>query len=252
MPRQRPRVNPSRHPPCTNGQQPHSDLLAHHGLNPFLVWPTVSERASLSVDDVDALMEVGFPAGFAEKANKRLPVEQVIYGHGSLSADHMQALEAHIASGETSGLPFNQTIKALRHTHHRIAQLVASGMEMTRIAAITNRAPQALSHLMADPAFAELVAHYRGVVDEEFADFTSAAAGLSMDMLSALQDMLDTSPEKFGPGHIMDAIKLLADRTGHAPVTKSVNVNVNADVGSKMQAARERLNSLRDITPSGG
>jgi hypothetical protein len=87
------------------------------------------------------------------------------------------------------------------------------------------------------------VAHYKGVVDDEFQDFTSAAAALSMDMLGALQEMLDEAPEKFGPGHLMDAIKLLADRTGHAPVTKNLNLNVNLGLGDRLRAARERADA---------
>jgi hypothetical protein len=43
---------------------------------------------------------------------------------------------------------------------------------------------------------------------------------------------------------LLEITKVLADRTGHAPVTKSVQVNVNADVGTRIEAARRRLLQL--------
>lgn len=196
-------------------------------------------ETSISVTDFDALIDSGeFSQQFLQKAHKRLPLHEVVTAWGPLDASHIAA--ANRAMENPVNLNTSTDIKVLRASHHRAAQLIAMGMEQNKVAALCNRSVQGLSHLMGNPAFRELVAHYIGVKDDEFADFTSAAAALSMDMLSALQEMLDNSPERFAPGHLMDAIKLLADRTGHAPVQKSFNVNVNSGMGERLRAARER------------
>lgn len=197
---------------------------------------------------MDAIFDAGFPEAFVAKAATRLPLEQVITSYGPLDSSHLEALQVHIASGEK--LPdttFNE-VKSIRHTHHRLAQLLAGGMDETVAAKLCNYTLQRVSHLKASPAFSELLAHYSSQVDDEFADFTTAAAALSLDMLGALQQMLDEQPEKFGPGHLMDAVKLLADRTGHAPVTKSLNVNVNVDMAQRLRSAQNRL---KNVTPGG-
>lgn len=207
---------------------------------------------TISAEEMENLMGAAFPLGFVQKAHTRVSMSDVVHEVGPLDSSHVALMEAHLESGNVLHVGLQApgyTLKAIRHTHHRLAQFLASGMDETIAAKLCNYHPQRVSHLKLDPAFQELMAHYKGVVDDEFADFQTAAAALSIDMLGALQQMLDEAPEKFGPGHLMDAIKLLADRTGHAPVTKSIAVNVNADIGAKLTAARERI---RNITPSGG
>lgn len=201
--------------------------------------------------EMDAFLDSGgFPEVYATKGNKRLPLDSVISGYGPLDATHLAALNAHLESGSPLDVPvpFNTTVKALRHTHHRLAQLLAGGMNETIAAKLCNYTPQRVSHIKSDPAFVQLLDHYKGQVDDEFADFVTAAAALNMDFMGRLQQMLDEDPEKFGPGHLMDAIKLLADRTGHAPVTKSVNINVNTDMAQRLRNAQNRL---RNVTPGG-
>jgi len=83
-------------------------------------------------------------------------------------------------------------------------------------------------------------------------EFVSAAKELSLDFLGKLQKDLDESPEKFTPQLTLEAIRNLAERTGHAPVSKTVNVNVNAEFGDRLAAARRRVTEaqFRDVTPA--
>lgn len=182
----------------------------------------------------------GFPRGGGTRA-KVLP-EEFMTEWGPLDESHLAAYSTHVATGASVGYEFTP-LKAIRNTHHRAAQLLAMGMDETKVARLCNYSVTRISNLKADPAFEELLAYYAAGVEEEFADFVTVAANLSMDFLGRLQEMLDESPEKFTPTHLMEAVKLLADRTGHAPVQKTHNVNVNVDLGTRLKAARERANA---------
>lgn len=198
------------------------------------------------LDDLDLQM----PSAFMSRTGRQqVSLADVVTDWGPLTAEHVQLAEAHAASGAVIGVR-GPDVKALRHTHHRLAQLLAGGMDETVAAKLCNYSFSRVSILKANPAFAELLAHYAATKDEAFADFVDAAAALSIDMMGRLQQILDEEPEKLSPTHVMDALKLLADRTGHAPVTKTQNVNVNLNLGDKLRLARERANEMYlDVTP---
>lgn len=198
------------------------------------------------LDDFEALM----PSSFLSRTGRQqVGINDVVTEWGPLTAEHAQLAEAHAASGNVIGVA-SPNVKALRHTHHRLAQLLAGGMDETVAAKLCNYTVNRVSILKSDPAFAELLAHYASTKDEAFADFVDAAAALNLDMMGKLQQILDEEPERLSPTHIMDAIKLLSDRTGHAPVTKTQNVNVHLNLGDKLRLARERANEMYlDVTP---
>lgn len=203
---------------------------------------------SVSLEDLDAL-ELQFPDAFVSGGGRpRIPQECVVTGYGPLTAEHVALMNAHVESGSPIGVT-NGAVKALRHTHHRLAQLLAGGMDETVAAVVCNYSVSRVSILKADPAFRELLAHYAATKEDAFGDFVTMAADLSKDMLQQLQAMLDEAPEKFGPTHLMDAIKLLADRTGHAPMTKTLNVNVNVDMADKLRRASARREAARTLPP---
>lgn len=193
----------------------------------------------------EELLRQHFPAGFAGSRRSRTPTEELVIDYGPLDSTHIVAVEEHLASGAAIGVK-NSPLLAIRHTHHRLAQYLAMGMDETRAAKLCNYNPSRVSTLKSDPAFMELLAYYTREVKEEFADFVTSAKDLSMDFLGQLRDVLETKPETLTPSMLLESIKVLADRSGNAPTMKSVNVNVNADVGAKLDAARARL---RNITP---
>ncbi len=132
-------------------------------------------------------------------------------------------------------------LKAVRASHHRIAQLFAAGMSDADVARTTNYGTARITVLRQSPAVVNLIQHYIHSAEDAFPNFTEVAVQLKLDMLHLLQERLDETPEKFQVGHLIEGVKALADRTGHAPVNKSVNLNVAADMGDKMLAVRERL-----------
>ncbi len=199
---------------------------------------------TLTVEEADALLAEGggltaWPANFNGKRPVTVRVENVVESYASLTAEDVRDITDHLESGTTLGVRA-PPLSAIRHTHHRLAQLLSMGMDETKAAKLCNYTYGYVSVLKADPAFQELLAYYTKGVDEEFADFVSAASDLSLDMMGRLREVLETSPEKLSPTHLMEAIKLLADRSGHAPVAKSINLNVNADMAQRLNAARSR------------
>ena len=146
-----------------------------------------------------------------------------------------------LANPDSLPAPPKPTIATLRYSHHRLAQLLANGTKPAIAARLCNYSPSRVESLRNDPAFQELLALYGDEQFEEWADFNRLASDLSVDFLGRLQQLLDEKPESFSPSTILEAVKVLADRTGHAPVTKSLSVNVNTDIGDRMLAARERV-----------
>jgi hypothetical protein len=147
---------------------------------------------------------------------------------------------ADLASARLSSPPPPPSLSTLRYTHHRLAQLLASGINRTVAARVCNYSSDRVVQLMSDPAFQELMSHYHHEIEEHYADFHRLAGDLSIDFLSELQGRLDRSPEKFSISVLVETLKVLADRSGHAPVNKNVQLNVNADVGDRLEAARRR------------
>lgn len=197
----------------------------------------------ITVEDLDSLME-GLPdlsRGRGRIAAAGGEEVTLVEGWGPLTQEHVAAEREWREAGAPSidqGVP---SLKHIRASHHRLAQLLAVGTPQITAAALCNYSPIRVSILAGDPAFQELMAHYQGNVKESWADFVEASATLSVDMLQELQRRLDETPEGFTHTHLMEGIKLLADRSGHAPVSRNLNVNVNADLGDRLEAARRRL-----------
>src|ERR1700735_5036318 len=59
-------------------------------------------------------------------------------------------------------------LDSLRDNHHRIARAVASGIPNGEVAALCGISYNRVSSLKQDPAFNELVAHYRGLITAEW------------------------------------------------------------------------------------
>lgn len=189
------------------------------------------------------IAESGLAGGFAKVGRRPVANPVIIEAWGELTSDHEAAAVAHVESGAALGVT-QDNLKAIRHTHHRLAQLLAVGVDETKAGRLCNYSPARVSVLKADPAFRELLAYYSANVAEEYADFVANAADLSMDTLQELQRRLDESPETFSIAQLNELLKTLADRSGHGPVNKSVSVNVNVDMAKKLEAARARLRSV--------
>lgn len=200
---------------------------------------------ALSAEECDALMDLHMPAGLGRR---NVPFEPLYTSYGELSAEHVRIANAHVESCVPAGVK-NPELLRIRHSHHRLAQLLAIGTAPGIAAVLCNYAPSRVTALQQSPAFIELVSFYAGEAKEIWADFVEISATLSKDALQELQCRLDEKPEMFSVGQLMELYRNTADRSGHAPVQKSLNVNVNADVGSRLNAAKERLRNVTTGSP---
>jgi len=135
-------------------------------------------------------------------------------------------------------------IAKLRDRHHALARVLAAGMPDGTASAITGYSPSRISILKQDPSFRALMAHYAENEDAQLADFIERTTTLTLSAINELQDRLEEEPESFTHGQLQDLAKTFADRIGHAPVQRSVNVNANVDLGSRLAQARRRLDNV--------
>lgn len=142
------------------------------------------------------------------------------------------------------------SIKVLRDTHHRVARAVAAGLRADEIATTTGYSLQRINTLNTDPAFKELVAHYRGIITAEFAvtadpviDYLRTNALKAAAMLSDKLDAASEAEEFLPTRDLLGIAELGFDRTGYGKVNK--NVNINVDFAAQLEAARKRSAAAR-------
>ncbi len=131
-------------------------------------------------------------------------------------------------------------LQRIRDRHHAIARGFASGLSNVQISAIYGMAYNRVCVLRTDPSMEELIAFYRGQINQEFVDMHARMATLSSSAVEELQTRLEDNPEEFTVNDLREIGKTFADRTGHAPVAKSVSVNVNLGMASRLEEARRR------------
>jgi len=140
-------------------------------------------------------------------------------------------------------------IVMLRERHHAIARLIAEGKKPGEAALLCRYSQSRVSILLDDPAFQELVAHYRGVINAEFVDFQKKLAELGVDAAMILQERLEEKPDEISDALLLQLIQVSADRTGNGPSAKS-EVNIKIGLADRLVQARERsLTAMKDVTP---
>jgi len=138
--------------------------------------------------------------------------------------------------------PAVSALKAIRERHHLLARRLADGIKITEAAIECGWSTSRVSILQTDPAFKELVEFYRKTeVLPAYRGMHERLAELSLDAADELAARLEAEPEKISVGQLMEVVKLGADRTGFGPQSSSMNLNVNVDMASRLQKARERV-----------
>lgn len=145
-------------------------------------------------------------------------------------------------------------LQSLRDNHHRVARALASGLMNTQVAALCGLTVSRVSQLLADPAFNELVAHYRALITADWTEaqdtVTEFLGSVRTKSLAMLEDKLCAAADnnEFLPTRELVAMAELGlDRTGYGKVNK--NINVNVDFAAQLEAARNRSSRARDISP---
>jgi len=178
-------------------------------------------------------MTVAELAPMLEPRGRRSVAVEVAYA-GEVGESDLALLAG---SRETKPKP----IQRLRDRHHALARLIADGMENVEASAITGYDAARISVLRADPAFKELVAGYKKQKEAAFGEFQDRAAMVALSALNIIQERLEDQEEEISTGQALEIVKTLADRTGHAPVAKSLSVTANLDIGDRLKKASDRV-----------
>lgn len=145
----------------------------------------------------------------------------------------------------------------LRESHHDIARLLATGLDLARIAAITGYSTNRVWQLSQSPAMVNLVAHYRSHLDTTFLAAAEPYYDLATrNMLAAERHLADRIAELDEDGELLSVREALAisrdaaDRFGYSK--RQTNLNVNADFAALLEKAIERSGKgpIIDGTPA--
>ena len=101
----------------------------------------------------------------------------------------------------------------MRNTHHMLARLVAEGRSNTEAALATGYATTRVQLLRNDPAFQELVSHYKAQADHKWVDVQERLAMLGLSTLDELQDRLESDPDGFKNRELMELAQMTLDRS---------------------------------------
>ena len=146
------------------------------------------------------------------------------------------------------------TLRRLTDMHHNIARLVAQGEAGYGISMATGYSESRISILKGDPAFQELVAHYREdlkeIKDTHTIDVIKKGAALYCDVLDYLHaGLLDGTYTD--ARDIVDIGKFAGDRSGFGPASKQDSTNLNVTLlADTLAAGRLRAVELEASVPA--
>src|SRR3990167_2042996 len=114
-------------------------------------------------------------------------------------------------------------LKKIRDSHHALAQAIAGGRKHVEISQETGYSQSRISILLRDPAFGELVAHYREKKAAVFVDTQRRLKALLDDTVAELHERVE-EPD-ISTGELLEIAKFSADRAGFGPTAKTINLN---------------------------
>jgi hypothetical protein len=143
-------------------------------------------------------------------------------------------------------------LQTLRDAHHRIARAIAAGLSNGEVAQTCGISLGRVSMLRQDPAFMDLVAHKRSMLDVEWAaaadPVVELLASVRTKSLAMIEAKIEDAAERdeFLPSRDLATFAELGlDRTGYGKVNK--NVNVNVDFAAALEKARSRSANARPM-----
>lgn len=172
----------------------------------------------------------------------------------ALTRDDLMLLkEERAGTPDRSGTP---VVARLRDPHHRLARLIAAGLKLGDAAERAGYSYNRASSLQKDPAFVELIATYRGKVDEayirEIDHFHEQAIANMRRAEVMLATKLEEAEETGEHLPTRDLIAITSDRMDRFGYGKrQTNMNVNVDFAASLEKARARSSrpTLIEATP---
>lgn len=150
-----------------------------------------------------------------------------------------------------------QLVKTLRHSHHRLAELIASGRPQQEIALITGYSPSYISTMLSgDPAFVELVAYYEFQANAIFVDSMERLKLLGLDAMERLHERVNDPAVTFSNEELRKLVDMAAVQPAiakHIPVAgnaQSASLNLEVKfVGASAKDSPVVDVKYTDVTP---
>lgn len=147
--------------------------------------------------------------------------------------------------------PAERPMLKIRAQHHLAAKLVAEGRGNVEIGAITGYTPARIVQLKNDPAFQELIAHYKEQVDAKYLNIHERLAALGVMVTEELLERLENAPEEFSNDELRKLAETTLDRGGYGPTAKrELTVNsrsVTMSIVETIKAETQSLGQARTI-----
>lgn len=143
--------------------------------------------------------ELDLGSGTGHRAKLPLSIELI----RPLTPTDLEAIQNPPAGTEVISV-----VKQLRSSHHRLAELVASGRPPVEISIVTGYSASYISSLKGDPAFNELVAHYEFQKTEIFADAMDRLKSLGLDAIEKLHERLNDPEKTWSNKELMDLVDM--------------------------------------------
>lgn len=132
----------------------------------------------------------------------------------------------------------------LRESHHRIAEYVAAGFDLTAVAMLTGYSFNRVSQLCQSPAMVELIAILRESMTGRRLEVVDAFRDLEANnLLVAERQIADHLAEADERGELLsigELEKLAKSRADRIYGKKSTNLNINVDFAARLEAAIQR------------
>lgn len=142
-------------------------------------------------------------------------------------------------------VPPPNLVKTIKDAHHDVARLLVSGMSVTDVAAVTGYTMSRICVLKASPAFQELMARKREIVDDSWAASHDAAYATiqrttrkAWRMVEEHLDDADEAGEKIPLKTLLAVAADGSDRVGY--MKKSATLNANIDFAKRLEEAIAR------------
>lgn len=145
-----------------------------------------------------------------------------------------------VGAEEQAPAPIVPRLQRLRDSHHQVARLCATGLSDPEISFQTGYSAQRIWSLRRDPTFCELVEHYRQDRDRVAEAVEEKFRLVAEDARQIIHERLLDEGSEIPLTHALEVFKAMADRAGFAPVQRTVNKNLNLNIGERLDAARRR------------
>lgn len=102
-----------------------------------------------------------------------------------------------------------RNLKQVRHSHHQLARLLATGVPHEEASLITGYSPTYISVIKDDPTFVGLIDYYDTQREQIFVDVIERMRTLGLSTLDELQHRLDEEPDEWSRRELMEMAELM-------------------------------------------